>query len=300
MPERTIKDLSPSTISPSTVSLAVENIEYIQFLKDSVLDFNEDKLRSEINKSKVNTNAGLTIEDQLKSAFHAIDEPQIKVKSPPKPAAIKVAPKPVAIKATPKPAVIKASSKPKIIKANSKPAAKKATPKSAAIKASEFNRVVRLSTDIRKLIYRDNSGETLSVRDYCRKVIRFNETVTLAHVLAEEGKVFTDKSILNNYGDSCNSVAHAMALCKVKQDDFMFTDKEILMLVGAGGNSVAHLIATSGNIERMSFADIEIFGMRNDKGESVASLLAANGIKFTNKAFNPIRKEIFDIIAAES
>jgi len=264
------------------------------------LDFNEDKLRSEINKSKVNANAGLSIEDQLKSAFHAIDEPQVKVKSTPKPAAIKAVSKPVAIKAAPKPKIIKASPKPAVIKANSKPAAKKASLKSAAIKASEFNRVVPLSTDIRKLIYRDNSGETLSVRDYFRKVIRFNETVTLAHVLAEEGKVFTDKSILNNYGGSCNSVAHTMALCKVKQDDFMFTDKEILMLVGAGGNCVAHLIAASGNIERMSFTDIEIFGMRNDKGESVASLLAANGIKFVNKAFDPIREEISNIIAAES
>ena len=293
LPERKIQELTLSAVFFS-------RCEYIQFLKDSVLDFNEDKLRSEINKSKVNTNAGLSIEDQLKSAFGGIDKPQIEVKSIPKPAAIKATPKPAAIKTIPKPAAIKATPKPTAKKARSKPTEKKTTLKSAAIKASEFNRVVPLSTDIRKLIYRDNSGETLSVRDYCRKVIRFNETVTLAHVLAEEGKVFTDKSILNNYGGSCNSVAHSMALCKVKQDGFMFTDKEILMLVGAGGNSVAHLIATSGNIERMSFADIEIFGMRNDKGESVASLLAANGIKFTNKAFNPIRKEIFDIIAAES
>jgi len=78
----------------------------------------------------------------------------------------------------------------------------------------------------------------------------------------------------------------------------MFTDKEILILVGSGGNTVAHLIAKSGNIERMSFIDIEIFGMKNDKGESVANFLAANGIKFTSKVFDPIREEIFDIIAA--
>ncbi|MEH6343554.1 MAG: hypothetical protein V7785_00580 [Bermanella sp.] len=261
------------------------------------MDFNEDKLRLEINKSKVNPNAGLSIEDQLKSAFDGIDKPQVKAKSIPKPAAIKTSPKPAAIKASSKPAATKATPKPAVIKASPKPVAIKATTKPAPIKATEFNRIIPLSTDIRKLIYRDNSGETLSVRDYFRKVIRFNETVTLGHVLAEEGKVFTDKSILNNYGDSCNSVAHAMALCKVKQESFMFTDKEILMLVGAGGNSVAHLIAASGNIERMSFTDIEIFGMRNDKGESVANLLAAKGIKFTNKAFNPIRKEIFKIIA---
>ena len=258
------------------------------------MDFNEDKLRSEINKSTINPNAELSIEDQLKSAFGGIDKPQVKVKSSPKPAAIKTSPKPAAIKATPKPAEKKTTPK----KASPEPAEKKTTPKPAAVKAPEFNRIIPLSTDIRKLIYRDNSGESLSVRDYCRKVIRFNETVTLGHVLAEEGKVFTDKSILNNYGDSCNSVAHAMALCKVKQEKFMFTDKETLMLVGVGGNSVAHLIAASDNIERMSFTDIEIFGMRNDKGESVANLLAAKGIKFTNKAFDPIRKEIFKIIAA--
>ena len=271
------------------------------------MDFNEDKLRSEINKSTINPNAELSIEDQLKSAFGGIDKPQVKVKSTPKPAAIKTSPKPAAIKATPKPAAIKATPKPAekkttpkpvAIKASPEPAEKKTNPKPAAVKAPEFNRIIPLSTDIRKLIYRDNSGESLSVRDYCRKVIRFNETVTLGHVLAEEGKVFTDKSILNNYGESCNSVAHTMALCKVKQESFMFTDKETLMLVGAGGNSVAHLIAASDNIERMSFTDIEIFAMRNDKGESVANLLAAKGIKFTNKAFDPIRKEIFKIIAA--
>ena len=239
--------------------------------KDGVLDFSEDKLRAEINKSNINPNAGLPIEDQLKSAFSAIDEPKVKVKPTSKPAAIKSAPKPEAIKSTPKP---------------------------EAIKTTEYNRAIPLSNDIRKLIHRDNSGETLSVRDYCKKVIRLNETITLGHLLAEEGKVFTEKNILCNYGDSCNSVAHAMALCKAKQADFMFTDKDVLMLVGAGGNSVAHLIAMSDNIERMSFSDIDIFGMRNDKGESVAGLLAANGIKFTNKAFNPIRKEILNIIAS--
>ena len=138
----------------------------------------------------------------------------------------------------------------------------------------------------------------MSVRDYCKKVIRLNETVTLGHLLAEEGKAFTEKSILCNYGDSSNSVAHSMALCEIKQEFFMFEDKEVLMLVGSEGNSVAHLIAKSGNFERMSFTDIEIFSMRNDKGESVASLLWANGVKFTNKAFKPIRKEIMKIIAA--
>ncbi len=235
------------------------------------MDFNEDKLRSEINKSNINPNAGLAIEDQLKSAFSAIDEPQIKVDSTPKPATKKSPPKPTTIKASPKP---------------------------VAIKSPQRIRTIPLSTDIRKLIHRDNSGETLTVREYCRKVIRLNETVTLGHVLAEEGKAFTEKSILTNYGDSCNSVAHSMALCKVKQEDFMFTDKEILMLVGAEGNSVAHLIAKSDNIERMSFSDIEIFGLRNDKGESVASVLWANGVRFTNKAFAPIRDEILHIIAA--
>ncbi len=217
------------------------------------MDFNEDKFRSEINQSKINPNAGLPIEDQLKSAFSAIEKPKIK---------------------------------------------KKSTPKPTVIKAAESNRTIPLSNDIRKLIHRDNSGETLSVREYCRKVIRLNETVVLAHVLAEEGKAFTDKSILNNYGGSVNSVAHMMALCKVKQEEFEFTDKEILMLVGEGGNTVAHLIASSGNIERMSFTDIEIFRMRNDKGESVANLLAANGIKFTHTALDLIREEIFEIIAA--
>jgi len=38
--------------------------------------------------------------------------------------------------------------------------------------------------------------------------------------------------------------------------------------------------------------------MRNDKGESVANLLAANGIKFTHTALDLIREEIFEIIAA--
>lgn len=226
------------------------------------MDFSEDKLRAEINKSNINPNAGLPIEDQLKSAFSAIDEPKVKVKSISKPAAIQSNPKPEAIKTT------------------------------------EHNRAIPLSNDIRKLVHRDNSGETLSVRDYCKKVIRLNETITLGHLLAEDGKVFTEKSILCNYGDSCNSVAHAMALCKVKQEHFMLTDKETLMLIGAGGNSVAHLIAMSDNIERMSFVDIDIFRMRNDKGESVAGLLAANGVKFTNKAFDPIRKEILHIIAS--
>jgi len=213
-------------------------------------------------KSNINPNAGVPIEDQLKSAFNAIDEPQVKVKAISKPAVVKSIPKPEAIKTT-------------------KPI-----------------RAIPLSNDIRKLIHRDNSGEILSVRDYCKKVIRLNETVTLGHLLAEEGKAFTEKSILCNYGDSCNSVAHSMALCETKQEYFMFEDKEVLMLVGAGGNSVAHLIAKSGNIERMSFTDIEIFGLRNDKSESVASLLSANGVKFSNKAFDPIRKEIFDIIAS--
>ena len=226
------------------------------------MDFNEDKLRSEIMKSNINPNAGVPIEDQLKSAFNAIDEPQVKVKAISKPAVVKSIPKPEAIKTT-------------------KPI-----------------RAIPLSNDIRKLIHRDNSGETLSVRDYCKKVIRLNETVTLGHLLAEEGKAFTEKSILCNYGDSCNSVAHSMALCETKQEYFMFEDKEVLMLIGAEGNSVAHLIAKSGNIERMSFTDIEIFRLKNDKGQSVASLLSASGVKFSNKAFDPIRKEIFEIINA--
>jgi hypothetical protein len=223
-------------------------------------------------KSNINPNAGVPIEDQLKSAFNAIDEPQVKVKAISKPAAAK-------------PTV-------------TKPTVVKSIPKPEAIKTAEPKRAIPLSNDIRKLIHRDNSGETLSIRDYCKKVIRLNETVTLGHLLAEEGKAFTEKSILCNYGDSCNSVAHSMALCEIEQEHFMFEDKEVLMLIGAEGNSVAHLIAKSGNIERMSFKDIEIFGLKNDKGESVASLLSASGVKFSNKAFDPIRKEIFEIINA--
>ncbi len=250
--------------------MIVSRCEYIQFLKDSVLDFNEDKFRSEINKSKINPNEGMSIEDQLRSAFGNPEKPQVKEEPSPKLAAKKVTRKRTAIKTTTKPVVIKAPA----------------------------NRNIPLSNDNIKLIHRANSGETLSSRDYCRKVIRMNETVILAHVLAEEGKVFTEKSILNNYGDSLNSVAHMMALCKVKQEGFEFTDKETLMLIGEGGNTVAHLIARSGNIERMSFTDIEIFRMRNDKGESVANLLHDNGIKFTHTALDSIRKEIFEIIAA--
>jgi len=231
------------------------------------LDFNEDKFRLEINQSKINPDAGLPIEDQLKSAFNAIEKPQIKKES--------------AFNAIEKPQIKEESSF-----------------KPAAIKTSEYNRTIPLSNDIRKLIHRDNSGETLSTREYCRKVIRMNESVILAHVLAEEGRVFTEKSILKNYGSSLNSVAHIMASCKVKQEIFEFTDKETLMLVGEGGNTVAHLIAKSANIERMSFTDIEIFKVRNDKGESVANLLAANGIKFTHTALDSIREEIFEIIAA--
>ncbi len=231
------------------------------------MDFNEDKFRLEINQSKINPDAGLPIEDQLKSAFNAIEKPQIKKES--------------AFNAIEKPQIKEESSF-----------------KPAAIKTSEYNRTIPLSNDIRKLIHRDNSGETLSTREYCRKVIRMNESVILAHVLAEEGRVFTEKSILKNYGSSLNSVAHIMASCKVKQEIFEFTDKETLMLVGEGGNTVAHLIAKSANIERMSFTDIEIFKVRNDKGESVANLLAANGIKFTHTALDSIREEIFEIIAA--
>ncbi len=231
------------------------------------MDFNEDKFRLEINQSKINPDAGLPIEDQLKSAFNAIEKPQIKKES--------------AFNAIEKPQIKEESSF-----------------KPAAIKTSEYNRTIPLSNDIRKLIHRDNSGETLSTREYCRKVIRMNESVILAHVLAEEGRVFTEKSILKNYGGSLNSVAHIMASCKVKQEIFEFTDKETLMLVGEGGNTVAHLIAKSANIERMSFTDIEIFKVRNDKGESVANLLAANGIKFTHTALDSIREEIFEIIAA--
>jgi len=245
------------------------------------LDFNEEKFRSEINKSKINTNSELPIEDQLKSAFRDFEIPHIEVKSKPKPTAIKSKPKTAAIKPNPKPRAIKSPTK------------------AAAIKADDGKRTISLNSDIRKLIHRDNSGETLSAQEYFRKVIRQNEeTVTLGHLLAEEGKAFTENIVLHNYGGSLNSVAHTMALCKVKQEGFEFTDKETLMLVGAGGNTVAHLIAKSDHIERMSFIDIEIFAMRNDKGESVANLLAANGIKFTHKALDPIRDEIFNIIAA--
>jgi len=249
------------------------------------LDFNEEKFRSEINKSKIDTNSELPIEDQLKSAFRDIEIPHIKVKSKPKPTQNKSNPKP-----DPDPAVIKSIPKPRAIK----PLTKR-----AATKAVNGKRAITLNSDIRKLIHRDNSGETLSLQEYSRKVIRPNEeTVTLGHLLAEDGKVFTENVVLHNFGGSLNSVAHTMALCKVKQEGFEFTDKETLMLVGAGGNTVAHLIAKSGNIERMSFIDIEIFAMRNDKGESVANLLAANGIKFTHKALDPIRDEIFNKIAA--
>ncbi len=126
---------------------------------------------------------------------------------------------------------------------------------------------------------------------------RFINSDTDGTLLAEEGKVFTENSILHNYGGSCNSVAHAMALCIAKQEEFEFTDIEILMLVGEDGNTVAHLIANSNNIQRMSFTDIRIFRMRNDKGESVAKLLHDNGIKFTHPALASIRDEIFEIIA---